>query len=82
MNHHITPLEDSRLITDFEGSWGSLLMFAVKPHKEDCSNINALFRGYELAIDFELLLIVILNILSLVVLIVLRTLVTPVAHCR
>ena len=41
MNHHITDLEDSGLITDFESSWVSLLLFAAKPPPKDCSDINA-----------------------------------------
>ena len=40
MNKHITVLEDSRLITECEDSWGSLLLLAAKPHQEMCFNIN------------------------------------------
>ena len=40
MNHHMTALEDSGLITDCKCSCGSLLLFAAKPYQEDCSNIN------------------------------------------
>ena len=40
MNKYITVLEDSGLITDYEGS---LLLFTDKPHQEDCSDINAFY---------------------------------------
>ena len=32
MNHYITTLEDSGLITDCEGSWGSLLLIISRSH--------------------------------------------------
>ena len=40
MNQHNNVLEDSELITNSEGSWGSLLFLAKQPHQEDCFNIN------------------------------------------
>ena len=40
MNQHISALEDSGLIVDCEGPWGSLLVLAPKPHQEDCSSID------------------------------------------
>ena len=40
MNKHIAALEDSGLIVDCEGPWGSLLVLAPKPHQEDCSSID------------------------------------------
>ena len=40
MNQFITALVDSGLITDCEGSRGSILLIDVKPHQEECTNIN------------------------------------------
>ena len=40
MNHHISALEDSSLIVDCEGPWGSLFVLAPKSHQEDCSSID------------------------------------------
>ena len=40
MNKHISVLEDSGLIVDCEGHWGSLLVLAPKSHQEDCSSID------------------------------------------
>ena len=40
VNQLITALVDSGLITDCEGSRGSILLIDVKPRQEDCTNIN------------------------------------------
>ena len=39
MNTHIQALDDSGLITDYTGPWGSLLLLAPKPHQEDYNDV-------------------------------------------
>ena len=40
MNKLIDDLENSGIIWDCEGAWGSLILLAVKPHQESCDDIN------------------------------------------
>ena len=40
MNTHIQALDNSGLITDCTGSWGSLLFLAPKHHQEDCNDVK------------------------------------------
>ena len=40
MTAQISDLEANGLITDFEGSWDSLLLLATKSHQESCDDIN------------------------------------------
>ena len=42
INKLIAALEDSDLIIDCEGDWGSLLLLAAKPHQESYTNIHEL----------------------------------------
>ena len=41
MNELIDDLENSGLIRDCEGVWGSLLLLAAKPHQESCDDVNS-----------------------------------------
>ena len=40
MTAQIADLEANDIITDCEGSWGSLLLLATKPQQESCDDIN------------------------------------------
>ena len=40
VNKPIDALENSGLIRDCEGAWGSLLLLAAKPHQENCDDID------------------------------------------
>ena len=47
MSQHIKALEESGLITDCTGSWGSLLLLAAKYHQDNCTDIsNFVWRLY------------------------------------
>ena len=41
MTKLIADLEENKLIRDYEGNWGSLLLLVAKPHQESCINILA-----------------------------------------
>ena len=52
MNQHITVLEDSRLITDYESLWEYLLLLAANLIKRTVPILILLFGDYSLAIGF------------------------------
>ena len=41
MTKKIADFEISGIAINFEGAWWSLLLFAAKPHQENCVDINA-----------------------------------------
>ena len=45
MNELIDDLDNSGLTRDCEGSWGSLLLLAAKPHQESCDDVNSFIWG-------------------------------------
>lgn len=47
MDQHIKDLDDSRLITNCTGPWGSLLLLTPKPHQEGYTDAdNSIWRVY------------------------------------
>ena len=53
VNKPIDTLENSGLIRDCEGAWGSLLLLAAKPHQENCDDID--FFIWRLCVNYRAL---------------------------